>query len=120
MYGDGQDERDFITVQDVVRVILCEIIKPRFHTVNIATGTSHTILEIARCIAKTVPCKIELVPVLEENRPKRANIMRFDITRLKTQLPEFTPTDLSEDIRQYLNDFIRTYHSCGLTDESAE
>ena len=107
VYGDGQDERDFITVQDVVKVILCEIATPRHHTVNIATGTSHTILEIAQCIAKTIPCKIELVPVLEENRPKRANIMRFDITRLKTEFPEFTPTDLSEGIRQYLSGFDR-------------
>ena len=108
VYGDGQDERDFITVQDVVKVILYEIATPRHHTVNIATGTSHTILEIAQCIAKTIPCKIELVPMLEENRPKRAKIMLFDITRLKTELPEFTPTNISEGIQQYLNDFIRT------------
>ena len=119
VYGDGSDARDFITVQDVVKVILCEITTPCYHTVNIATGTSFTILEIAQCIAKTIPCQIELIPVLGENRPKRANIMRFDITRLKTELPEFTPTNLSEGIQQYLNDFIRTYHSRGLTDERA-
>ena len=105
VYGDGQDERDFITVYDVVKVILYEIVTPRHHTVNIATGTSQTILEIARCIAKMIPCKIELIPVLEESQPKRVQIMRFDTTKLKTELPEFTPTDLSEGIRQYLSGF---------------
>lgn len=105
VYGDGQDERDFITVQDVAKVILCENVTPRHHIVNVATGTSHTILEIAQCIAKMTPCRIELIPVLEENRPKRAKIMRFDTTKMKTELPEFTPTDLSEGIRQYLSGF---------------
>lgn len=105
VYGDGQDERDFVTVQDVAKVILCEIVTPRHHIVNVATGTSHTILEIARCIAKMIPCKFELIPALDENQPKRAKIMWFDTTKLKTELPEFTPSDLSEGIRQYLNAF---------------
>lgn len=104
--GDGQDERDFVPVQDVAQVISREIATPRSHIVNIASGTSLTIMEIAQRIAKRIPCKIEQVlAALETNRPKRAKIMRFDIAKLKKEFPEFTATTLSEGIQCYLDNW---------------
>lgn len=106
LHGDGQDERDFITVQDVSKVILCETNAPRCHTVNVATGKSYTILEIAHCIANIVPCKIEMIPMPKEDQPQRAKTMRFDTTKLRTELPEFAPTIFCDGIRQYLDDTV--------------
>lgn len=105
IYGDGQDKRDFITVQDVAKVIFYEITTPRHHIVNVSTGTSHTIMDIARCLVEYVPSTIEVIPTSDENNPKRAKIMRFNTARLRTEIPEFTPTDLPVGIQQYLRDF---------------
>src|SRR3972149_1650443 len=109
VYGDGQNVRDFIAVQDVVQVILglCETVTPRNQIINVATGTSHTILEIAQYIAEIIPCRVELLPKPKEESPKRAKVIHFDTMRLKTELPEFVPTDLCDGIRLYLNSINR-------------
>ena len=111
VYGDGRDERDFVLVEDVARVISCESVAPHNHVLNIATGTSLTIMEIAQIIARTVPCRIEQAAATRETtHPARAKVMRFDIAKLKGDFPEFEacpPTALPEGIRRYLDDWTR-------------
>lgn len=98
VYGDGLDRRDFLFVQDVVQVICCELARPNSHIVNVATGTCHTILEIAQYIARRIPCKIEMVA----HHPARARALCFDTTKLRSDLPEFVPTDIIDGIQHYL------------------
>lgn len=98
VYGDGLDRRDFLFIQDVVQVICCEIAKPSLHVVNVATGTCYTILEIAQHIARRIPCKIEMTAC----QPVRARALCFDITKLRSNLPEFAPTDIVDGIQHYL------------------
>jgi len=58
VHGDGKAERDWIYVEDHCRaldmIIHCDIEKVQGHVVNIGTGTSISILDIATMIAKVM------------------------------------------------------------------
>lgn len=77
IYGDGKQTRDFIHVNDVVEACLlsmkCQL--PKYETINIGTGKSTSIEELAKIIIRTFYQGNEydlLNPIYEE--PKKGDV----------------------------------------------
>jgi len=80
IFGDGQDKRDYIYVDDAVGYILASM-KEGNGIYNIATGHSHSIHSIAR---KIIELSGKDLPVIYKSRKGVARDYVFDVTRAKT------------------------------------
>jgi len=93
--GDGTQRRDFTYVEDIVeaniRAAESNNSKIIGNTINVGTGTNHSIIEVANMIGN--------MTVHLPKRKAEANITLADNTRLKEWL-DFTPTD---KLKEFIN-----------------
>ncbi|MDP3723049.1 MAG: NAD-dependent epimerase/dehydratase family protein [Candidatus Omnitrophota bacterium] len=99
IHGTGTSLRDYVSLNDLCRVI--EGLLPlRYHgVVNVATGRSVRIIDIVRLISEVL--KLDYTTVFDEPDPKRTFDLVFDVGRLKSLLPDFQFSELTEGIRTY-------------------
>jgi UDP-glucose 4-epimerase len=83
IYGNGRKRRDFVYVDDVNRFHLRCLVDERTdgRTLNIGSGTSHSILEIYAAIEEQMQTGLE--PVYEDELPGEAFQTLADITAAK-------------------------------------
>ena len=102
LFGDGEDSRDYLYVEDIYQVILRTIEEKLSDVVNVASGKSYSIREIIQLIesAAKVNCLIDLkeTPPLQEQRIKN---MQFNPQKLN-KLLKFKVHDVTWGIAQYL------------------
>ncbi|MBF0254584.1 MAG: NAD(P)-dependent oxidoreductase [Candidatus Omnitrophica bacterium] len=101
--GDGCQLRDFVSVEDVCRVVLALLKKPFNGVLNIATGRSVPIRDIAQTIASKVnhACVFHYV----KSQADRDFDLVFDTTKLTNTLPDTRFSSFEEQIEDYLRDF---------------
>jgi UDP-glucose 4-epimerase len=105
VYDGGSAKRDFVYIDDLAKLIAEAILCKADVTVNVASGESHSILEIARMIASRMgeSISIEVVPdgCSYNNRPK---YIGFDMTFLRARFPGIIFTGIKSGIEKYLMD----------------
>lgn len=99
VHGDGASLRDYVWLDDLCRVM--EGLLPlRYHgVVNVATGQSRRIVDIARLIGEVL--ELDATTVFDAPDPQRTFDLVFDIGRLRSLLPGFQFSDLVQGIRTY-------------------
>ncbi|MBP2667094.1 MAG: hldD [Firmicutes bacterium] len=102
-YGDGEQRRDFIYVQDVVRVHLFFHEHPEVSGVfNCGTGTANTFNAVARAlIARLGSGRIEYVPFPAALAGKYQSFTQADPTQLRAAGWNQEFTSLAEAVAQY-------------------
>lgn len=104
IYGRGETIRDFVHVDDIARIIEKALESPSDATVNVATGTSTSILQIAELLRSHHFPEISIeFRNYEAGLEKRAAELSFDISLLKAVFPGFTPLSLVEGIKHYIH-----------------
>ncbi|MDY6856467.1 MAG: NAD(P)-dependent oxidoreductase [Thermodesulfobacteriota bacterium] len=102
--GSGNNKRDFIYIDDVF-ILTHEAINSKTNeTVNLASGKSHTILEISHMIKNSLGgrCFIEFKET-EISEGKRIKHMEYDTRRLYRLFPHMEFIDISRGIERYIN-----------------
>jgi UDP-glucose 4-epimerase len=100
IFGDGLQTRDFVAVRDVARA--CEA--ALFHTctgvVNVATGHSQTLLQLAAAMGEV----LGHTPELEHLPPRDGEVRHSAVTptRLQNELGIADPLDLTAGLRALL------------------
>jgi len=98
LFGDGNAQRDYVFVEDVAKVVAC-LKELRFDqlTINLATGTCYSLLEIIdQAFVTHGPCPLKAVP--DTNQPYD---LCFDNSLLRKSLPHLVMTSLSEGLERY-------------------
>jgi len=100
IFGDGSNLRDFVHIDDVVKLTISAIQENMNATVNLATGRSLSINKISRLIFKGIgtPCSIESMPAVV-TKEKRIKNLRFDVSFLHELFPNTHFTDLEQGIK---------------------
>lgn len=86
IYGDGQQQRDFTYVGDVVQAVTSSLFKPSAvgNVINIGGGRPCSVQEVARLTAKVsgVKCQIKFLP------PRQGDVLKSqaDLTRARKLL----------------------------------
>jgi nucleoside-diphosphate-sugar epimerase len=97
LFGEGEEQRDFLFEEDFGKLVLGTIQDLRSGVLNLATGTSRTFADAAAALQKIVPFPFEVVRV-----PRKVPLVHqgFDIARLRGFFPGFSFTPLERGLRE--------------------
>jgi UDP-glucose 4-epimerase len=110
IYGDGNQTRDFIFVEDVVRAnVLAAEQKNISGVFNIANGTSITILEIAQLIIRETSSKSKIV--FENARPGDIKHSKAYVEDTKEKLGFIPEYSLLEGLKKTISSFVNEFKS---------
>ena len=106
IYGDGNNTRDFISVNDVVNAILLSLKanKAESTVINIGTGMPISINELAKKMIKS--CNLDLDPIYFKAKDKDI-IHSYAETSKSKDLLKFEPFYILES---GLNEILKSYH----------
>jgi len=95
LFGEGEETRDHIFIDDVVRLIELTLRHRSAGALNLVTGRSVSFAELAKMVASHFPQDIEIASL-----PRQAAIThrKFDASEIARAFPEFRPTPLEEGI----------------------
>ena len=95
LFGEGEERRDHVLVDDVARLAL-EVLRRRSEgLLNVATGRSVSFMALARLVAAhfETPVEIRTTP-----RQTAVTHRHFDVSALRRAFPEFAFTTLEEGL----------------------
>jgi UDP-glucose 4-epimerase len=111
IYGDGQQTRDFVSVNDVVNAIqlaaesenkISSSTSLAAHVFNVASGKSISINDLAKAMIRI--SALDLEPVYEEERKGEIKYAAVDTTRSKSILGFVSKEELEPGLKQLMLD----------------
>lgn len=97
LWGDGTELREFIFVEDIVRVV-CGLLRSDFEgVVNVASGKSHTFEDVLKIISELMDEKLDITSC-PRTKDKVDHV--FDNVRFMRFMPNFKFTSLKEGMRK--------------------
>ncbi|MCC6163191.1 MAG: ADP-glyceromanno-heptose 6-epimerase [Acidobacteria bacterium] len=107
-YRDGEQQRDFVYVKDIVDMTLHVAATGASGLFNLGSGQAHTWLDLVRPIfaALNVPERIEFVDMPEVLRGTYQYHTQADIARLRASGYAKTPTPLATAVTEYVRDYL--------------
>ena len=101
IHGAGTALRDYVYVDDLCKLIF-ELLPLKHHgTLNVVTGESHSIKEVASQVALAAQIEVEILH--EPSDTSRDFDLVFDNSKLQTLIPKVQFTDLSSGIKNYMH-----------------
>lgn len=95
IYGDGEEVRDYVFIDDIVKIAARLTLGQEDGIYNIATGCSHSFKEIPNILRNIIEKDIKIISTIRD-RPKSDQIM--DISRLRRSMPNFNFTDFTKGL----------------------
>ena len=95
LFGEGEERRDHVLVDDVARLVLEVLRRRSAGFLNVATGRSVSFMELAHLVAARFEAPVEI-----RTTPRQAEVTHrhFDVSALRRAFPEFAFTPLEEGI----------------------
>jgi len=103
LFGDGEETRDHILVDDVAALTVRVLTRRCAGILNLATGKSVSFADLARLVADRFDGDIAVEGTPRQNPITHRN---FDITALIRAFPDFTFTPLAEGIAKAHRDMV--------------
>lgn len=100
LFGDGEETRDHLFIDDLVRLLVQVLRQHSAGILNLATGQSISFMELAQRVARLFDRPVEFV-----SHPRELPTIThrtFDISALRRAFPDFTPTTLDDGLVQML------------------
>lgn len=100
--GSGQNLRDYVFLGDLCNLL--ELLIPlQYHgIINVATGQSHAIIDLANLVAEISQIQFEVI--YQPPEVEREFDLMFDTQKLTSLVPNFRFTPLEEGIRSYFEE----------------
>jgi nucleoside-diphosphate-sugar epimerase len=95
LFGDGEEKRDHVFIDDLAEIVLQTVGGRSRGVLNVATGRSVSFRQAAEGVASCFPRPVEIVGL-----PRTGPITHrhFDITALLKSFPELRPTPLEDGL----------------------
>ena len=97
LWGDGEEKREFIYIDDLVAVTRLVIESDFFGVLNVCAGISYTFKDVLECV---VSLPTGLPPLDQRERTKDKVDNYFDNAKFRKEFPSFEFTPLDEGIRR--------------------
>jgi UDP-glucose 4-epimerase len=102
IYGDGEQTRDFVYVDDVVDAFVRAATRGGGLVCNVGTGTETSVNELHRSMAAAAG--VDVAPVYGSERPGELRRSSLDVARAAIQLGWVPWTELDQGVRAVLED----------------
>jgi UDP-glucose 4-epimerase len=103
LWGDGSEQREFLFIDDLCRMIRHVTLGDFQGSVNLVSGKSHSFQDVIECLRSISPAPFE---VNRRDRSKRQVDNAFDATLIHSLLPpDFAFTPLEEGVRMTFDFF---------------
>lgn len=86
LFGNGEETRDHVYVDDIATLVVRCLLEQRTGTLNVATGISKTFFEIAEIVARQFSNPVDIVTTPRNNPITRRH---YDVTNLIKSFPDF-------------------------------
>jgi nucleoside-diphosphate-sugar epimerase len=104
LFGDGEERRDHVLIDDVAEVIVRVIERRSAGSLNIATGNVHSFREVAELVVANAPNRVA-IKASPRNGPMPHNGYRpFDNSSTRAAFPDFNYTALPDGIAKAQHD----------------
>lgn len=101
MFGNGEETRDHLYVEDAVALILQVLMHRSTGLLNLASGQSVSFHDVAEQIAANTGRTVELQGSVRQNPVTHR---AFDTANIKRAFPDFVPTPLEQGLRATVAD----------------
>ena len=110
LFGEGEEKRDHVYIEDLSRLVGLGMLHRGRGTLNVATGTATSFMDVARTVASIVKQGVEI-----ETTPRQSPITHrhFDISATIKAFPAFKPVSLDEGLAQTYLDMSRAQAAGG-------
>lgn len=98
LFGEGEERRDHVYVEDVGRAIAKTVIRKGIGALNIASGTVTSFHDIAALVRELTQKQITIQGSKRSGPMPHNGYRPFDISALKTAFPEALPTSLADGL----------------------
>jgi nucleoside-diphosphate-sugar epimerase len=105
LFGNGEEERDFIHISDVAAIVTNIIQSRSTGAFNLATGEVHSFFDIAELTQEIARSKSLVLSKPRVGAMPHNGYRPFDITNLKLAFPEFSPLTLNEGLNSMYNGY---------------
>lgn len=97
LFGEGEEKRDHVYIDDLSRLIGLGMLHRSRGTLNVATGTATSFMDVARTVVSIVKQDVAI-----ETTPRQSPITHrhFDISATIKAFPAFKPLSLDEGLAQ--------------------
>jgi UDP-glucose 4-epimerase len=104
LFGEGEETRDHILVDDVAALTMLVLSHRSTGTLNLATGRSITYAELAKKVAALFDGPIDIIGTSRQNPITHRH---FDVTAIHKAFPTFTFTPLDKGLAKAHADMLR-------------
>jgi len=99
LFGEGEELRDHVHIDDVAEVIARTVLHRSAGTLNVATGKVHSFRAIADRAAADGPDKVSVLTTPRSGPMPHNGYRPFDIAALHSAFPGFSPIDLFDGMK---------------------
>lgn len=98
LFGKGEEKRDHIYINDVVRIIYLLIKGDKCGSFNICTGKVFSFYNIAKIIIAITNSKSKIIFTKRTGKPHHLGLRKFDITKLKNNIKNLKISSLKQEL----------------------
>ncbi|MBI1910255.1 MAG: NAD(P)-dependent oxidoreductase [Deltaproteobacteria bacterium] len=104
LFGDGEDKRDHLYINDAVRLIAHFVQNKTTGLYNLAMGQSYSFAKIVEILQRSVPFSFSI-----EKLPRKVPLTHrhFDVSNLLRVVPGFRYTPVEEALQDYVSNLTR-------------
>lgn len=105
LFGDGTEVRDYLYIDDLVKITIELALGDRSGIYNMATGKSYSFQEIIKYLRRVVKEEFEVINA-DRDRPKVD--IRLNNVKILKELPQISFTEIEQGLRSAYNYFAKT------------
>jgi nucleoside-diphosphate-sugar epimerase len=98
LFGQGEERRDHVLIEDVAEIILRVLERRSAGTLNVATGVVHSFGDIAERVVAVSPRRVAIKAGPRSGPMPHNGYRPFDIAACRAAFPDFNFTPLAEGI----------------------
>jgi nucleoside-diphosphate-sugar epimerase len=99
LFGNGEERRDHVSVDDVAEIVARVVLRRSVGTLNVASGEVYSFADAANLAIAATGSKSRLVPSPRTGPMPHNGYRPFDIAALKSAFPDLVPVRLPAGIR---------------------
>jgi UDP-glucose 4-epimerase len=107
LFGEGEERRDHVLIEDVAEIILRVLERRSAGTLNIATGAVHSFRDVAERVVAAASRNVDIKGSPRGGPMPHNGYRPFDVTACRAAFPDFNYTPLADGIAKAQREMAR-------------